>query len=443
MHILIFSPKITPRIRYIAEYIFHDYLQVDYGLTDSVKQFSATKTLKLVYADEPIDGALFVWQHPLLLQETIEKQAISLLTYNDLPAFFGTDHPQALFPFDLFAASFYLMSRYEEYLPHTPDRFGRFSPKNAIAASAGFLHKPIVNIWAKWLAGKLQEAFPEFVFPKRQFQYLPTYDIDQPYAYQHRGIIINGAGLTKSIVKRHFNEAKTRLLTLIRQKRDAYDTYGFQFKMQEKFGFRPYYFILCAQERGEHDVVLDTNNKHIVNLLHRIKRHGFIGIHPSFASASDSEKIRMELKRLSTVLDSPIVHSRQHYLLLKIPQTYHALLSNGIMFDFSMGYASRPGFRASVCTPFHFFDLTTNQTASLTIYPLTYMDGTLNDYMGLSRLDAQLLVKKLIDEVKAVDGLFISLWHNSSLSDSGHWRGWRAVYNYTLEYADSLSKKSD
>jgi len=443
MVILLFTPTISPRIRYIAEYIFHDYLQIDCQLTDSVEEFKACDSMKLSYASQPIGNELFVWQHPLLLQTSVEPQSISILKFNKLPAFFGCEHPQAVFPFDLFAASFYLISRYEEYLPHTPDRFGRFSAKNSLAVNENFLQKPLVNIWAKWLGEKLRERFPQIQIPLRKFDYIPTYDIDQPYAHLYRGIIVNSGGIVKSLLHRHFRESKERLLTLIRHKKDKYDTYGFQFALQKKYGFKPYYFVLCATVKSKYDRVLSINNKKIIALINRLSKYGHVGIHPSFASDSDARKIGAEIKLLSSVLQNSVIYSRQHYLLLKMPQTYQALLSHRIKADFTMGYASRPGFRASVCTPFHFFDLTKNESTSLTIYPLAYMDGTLNYYMELSRLDAQLLIKDLVNEVKAVNGLFISLWHNSSLSDSGRWRGWRAVYKYTLDYADSMCDKPE
>jgi hypothetical protein len=42
-------------------------------------------------------------------------------------------------PFDPLAATFYLVSRYEEYLPFIPDEHGRFPAKQSFAFSNGFL----------------------------------------------------------------------------------------------------------------------------------------------------------------------------------------------------------------------------------------------------------------------------------------------------------------
>lgn len=97
-----------------------------------------------------------------------------------------------------------------------------------------------------------------------------------------------------------------------------------------------------------------------------------------------------------------------------------------------MGYASQPGFRASICVPFYFFDLTQNEETTLRIHSLTYMDGTLREYLKLNPQQAMALISSLVDEVKAVNGEFISLWHNDTVSDEKDWKGWRQVFESTI-----------
>ena len=63
------------------------------------------------------------------------------------------------------------------------------------------------------------------------------------------------------------------------------------------------------------------------------------------------------------------------------------------------------------------------------------MDGTLRDYMEVEATDAVKFIKSLIDEVKAVNGTFVSLWHNESLSDLNRWKGWRKVYEEMVREA--------
>jgi hypothetical protein len=416
-------------------YVFEDYLQFDLEITDSADYFRSCPDAKLSYASEPLGNEPFIWRSQLLLQTDIHRQSINIIKYNQVPVFFETTRPGALFPFDLFAASFYLLSRYEEYLPSVSDRFGRFSARYSLAVREGFLEKPLVNIWSIWLYDALHLIYPSLVKPIRNFTYIATYDIDQAFAFRHRGLLVNMVGMIKSLLSADLHNLRDRLFTLTGRRTDRFDSYDFQFQMQEKFDLWPYYFILAARHRGSHDRNLSLKNKHFKTLLHKLSEHGIIGIHPSFASSENPAKISEEINDLAAVLHRPVEYSRQHYLMLRLPYTYRTLIEHGIKYDFTMGYASRAGFRASVCTPFRFFDLNAGVETSLWVYPLTYMDGTLNDYMQLSKREAEKEVNKLIDEVVEYGGTFVSLWHNSSLSDRGHWRGWRAVYNNTLEYA--------
>jgi hypothetical protein len=46
-------------------------------------------------------------------------------------------------------------------------------------------------------------------------------------------------------------------------------------------------------------------------------------------------------------------------------------------------------------------------------------------------------IRDLKNEVKAVDGLFITLFHNESLSNYLRWRGWERLYESMLKIATS------
>ena len=44
-------------------------------------------------------------------------------------------------------------------------------------------------------------------------------------------------------------------------------------------------------------------------------------------------------------------------------------------------------------------------------------------------------IKPLIDEVKKVNGDFMSLWHNDTLNDRKIWTGWKEVYEKMVQHA--------
>ena len=100
-----------------------------------------------------------------------------------------------------------------------------------------------------------------------------------------------------------------------------------------------------------------------------------------------------------------------------------------------MGYASQAGFRAAIADTFRFYDLEHDIVTKLNIHPFTVMDGTLRDYLKLNNEASQAKIISLINEVKAVNGTFILLFHNETLSNEKRWKGWREIYTNILNEA--------
>jgi len=428
----IYTPRITKRISFVMNVVFKILLDVEYRLTDCADFFAQASAPKFVYAQEPIPDEHFILQHPIMTEIEICRQTIEISEYDGEPVFFHAPHPASLLPFDIFAIVFYLISRYEEYLPFEKDLFGRFPATQSLAHNAGFLQKPLADILVLKFAEKLQATLPYFHYQKTKFQYIATYDIDNAYLYKHKGFIRSAGGMCKQLLKGNFKECKERISVLTNAKPDPNNVYAHLHRLQEKFNFPVYYFILFA-DKGVNDHGLSPKNKHFRALIRTLQQSGTVGIHPSFGSASDADKLRREIAELSNVIGKNITCSRSHFLILRFPETYRNLLRNGITDDFTLGYADQPGFRASISKPFPFFDLSDNQQTPLTLHPFACMDATLKRYLSLSPEQSLPLLHTLIDKVKAVGGIFISLWHNESFA-TAECAG-RELYEKVLEYA--------
>ncbi len=137
---------------------------------------------------------------------------------------------------------------------------------------------------------------------------------------------------------------------------------------------------------------------------------------------------------MAKVAQIPIKISRQHYLKLEFPTTYQRLLQIGIEADYTMGYAEQVGFRASIATPFFWFDLSKNEATRLRVFPFQVMDITLKNYLQLQPEEAIALTRELFEATKSVNGHFISLWHNNSLCEQEGWQGWRKVMEMSCFY---------
>ncbi|MBK7684349.1 MAG: polysaccharide deacetylase family protein [Bacteroidia bacterium] len=432
--LLVYTAKKSSRLRYIFDLMLRNLLGLEITFTDKADVFRSHVGPKLSYCDHQLADEPFFFASRLLFEKGIEDQQINVFEWKGIPAFFGT-HPKYIIPFDLFAASFYLVSRYEEYLPHIKDDHMRFSPQQSLAYQKNFLNKPLVNIYAQELKQILHQYYPELQFKDTHYRYISTFDIDSAYAYHEKGIVRHVGAFALSLFKFNFRKIVERFSVLFGWEKDPYDTYEWQLEISKKYNLKTIYFFLVG-DYGEFDKNIPLEGSRLFQtLIKSIADYAEVGVHPSYNSNSNRDQLRKEIKRLNKVLKRQVIKSRQHYLKVTFPETFRNLLENDITEDYSMGYASEIGFRASICTPFNFYDLDLDVSTKLSLVPFMLMDGTMKDYMKLNPQESVLRAKGLIDEVKAVNGTFVTLWHNQSVNDKEEWEGWRDVYEQIVAYA--------
>lgn len=431
--LLIYTHKITHRVKYILNLVFTDVLAVGFELTSDLESFKKHDGPKLSYTSNPVCDELFFTSRSLLFEHGISEQNVSVFDYKNVRVFFATGKASAL-PFDVFAASFYLVTRYEEYLPHIRDEHDRFIAEDSLAFTNGFLHKPVVNIWIMWIKELLQNKYPQLAFQERKYEFISTIDIDNAYAYREKGFTRSVGGYLKSLSKLSMSEMVERTKVLLGFKKDPYDTYAFQMEIIKKYNLKAIYFFLLG-DYGVNDKNLPVESKKFQSLIKMLGDYAQVGIHPSYGSNASKEQLRKEVERLSKVLHRDVTQSRQHFLKLTLPETYRNLIDLDITDDYTMGFASQVGFRAGICTSFNFYDLDMELETKLKVHPFAVMEGTLKYYMNVHPEDAMEKIKPLIDEARAVNGQFISLWHNDTLNDQKLWAGWKEVYEEMVNYA--------
>ncbi|HSH67455.1 MAG TPA: hypothetical protein VLB84_17050, partial [Bacteroidia bacterium] len=195
--------------------LFKDILGINFMLTSDVALFKAHTEEKISYTNNPVGDELFFVSRNLLFETGITEQNITVFEFNEHSAFFATGKLSAL-PFDVFAASFYLVSRYEEYLPHIRDEHDRFNPMDSLAFKYSFLQKPLINIWAKWVKELLERKFPSIQFPQKKYSFISTIDIDNAYAYREKGVTRSIGGYLKSFFRLDLSEIAERTKVLLR-----------------------------------------------------------------------------------------------------------------------------------------------------------------------------------------------------------------------------------
>ena len=423
---IVFSKTITPRLRYIIDFIGKEIGATEIKLTSNIDEYKNYGDQKINYSPERISpGEFWLPPHPLLFEKNISRQNIECFEINNYKAFFKTEGD---FSFDIFAASFYLLSRYEEYLPHQKDMYGRYAHENSLAYKEKFLRLPIINIWLKDFKEKLKQKFPSYTIRNTTFAFLPTYDIDEAYAYKNKSGSRRIGAAIRDLIKGRREEFNLRRKVLSNQEPDPFDSYQWMDALHEKNHLQPKYFFLAAHKTSKYDknVLPKEEAWQLIVRQHAEKYH--IGIHPSWQSGDEPSLIQKEKETIENACGVSITSSRQHFIRFTLPDTFRRLMNAGIKEDFSIGYGSINGFRASVASSFYWYDLEKEEKTELQLYPFCYMDA--NSFFEQKYSPEQALDEMLqyFNSVKSVNGLFITIWHNTFLGTHSRFTGWREVY---------------
>jgi hypothetical protein len=430
--LLVYIHKNMPRFAYISEYVLETLCGFKISITTNAEEFKSYSGPKLSYRETPLQDELSIIPHSLLFERGIKQQNISLSSWKSTPVLFKNAGREI--PFDLFAASFFLLSRYEEYLPHISDTYNRFEADSSIAFQNNFLHLPVINLWAQSLKELLLQKFRGLESKETSYRYISTIDIDNAWAYKHKGFMRTVGAFARDVVHGDLAGIKERIEVFAGRKQDPYDTYEHLLSVQRIYSLEMIFFFLLGNY-GVNDKNISANNLEFQALIKHLGDYAETGIHPSFGSNNDVNRVRVEISRLAQITHRNIVKSRQHFLKLHLPQTYKNLITCGIREDYTMGYASQIGFRAGTCTPFNWYDLDVEKSTQLLVYPFCVMDATLHFYMKLNPQEAIVKCGELIEQIKKVKGTCITLWHNETISNWRLWKGWHEVYREVVKLA--------
>ena len=423
--VLIFTNVASPRLTYISGFIFGELLGTQGVLTSNVNEYLQCPYAKINYSpDALLQREIQVTPHPLLAEDSIKTQDVDDFDFQQHKAFFQTGTGDL--PFDIFSASFYLLSRYEEYLPHKKDVYGRFPHEESVAFKQGFLDQPLINIWAIKLAQLLCEKYPGTNLQLPVFRFLPTYDIDIAFSYKHKGFIRSLGGLMKP-------GSVKRLKVLAGVSPDPYESYDWLNTLHQGHQLQPRYFFLVARKNGRFDRHTLPRKVALRKLVRNHSEAYNIGIHPSWQSGDDHGLLPAEKRTLEEISGKEIQHSRQHYIRFNLPADYRRLVENGISDDYSMGYGSINGFRASVASSFYWYDLEKEAVTSLRIHPFCFMDANSFYEQKMSAAETFEDLIKYYQACKDVSGTLITIWHNHFLGSDPMFLPYREVYERFVE----------
>lgn len=423
----IFTTSNVPRLNYIADLILNDILGLSWCLITDKRKLG--KSVVINYSEESIPGSFKIIPAGLLFETGIRQQEIFVSKWKELPVFFQAPEDCDL-PFDIFSATFYLVTRYEEYSEFSADRYGRFCASGSLAYRNGFLNIPVVDLWVREFAKVLVRKYQTLSFKRNEFRSLLTVDVDEPFAFRGKNLFRNLKGIFSDIRTGH-GKMNRRIECITGREKDPYQNFDYLSEKIKVHNIESMFFFPVGDASPYEKNPSWKNNEYRV-LISGIASDFKAGLHPSVRASLELPKIRSESKRLSSILNRKVYSSRFHYLKIVMPQSYRNILSAGITEDYSMGFHDEPGFRAGIARPFMFYDITGDKPTNLRIFPFQVMDITLKEYKKLIPGEAKKVIGELISATRNAGGIFISIWHNTTLLNTAENCEWREVFDFTL-----------
>lgn len=430
--LLVYTHKITPRVSYVFKHICLRILGIQVSFTTTVEEFIAHDSLKMSYAKQPLGNELFVRCHELLFEQGLSDLDIHVHNWKHTKGFFQTNERSAL-PFDIFAATFYLLSRYEEYLPHVKDEYGRYLGTESLAYKNNFLNQPVVDIWAYFFQESLQAQFPEYEFKGRDYIIQPIIDVPMAFCYRQKGLLRTFGGTLNDLYRLRLRKFYQRYMVLSRFQRDPYDTFKWIVTKQKQTPQKFLVFFLIG-DYSTYDKNININRKEFVSLIKYVSDYCNVGLKVSYFALDSLEILKKEKQKMESIVNHELTASRNSFSKLNLPESYRNLIELEVKQDFTMGYINLLGFRAGTCTPFQFYDLDYEVQTPLQINPFHLFDSALLRRSSL--LDKKEELQRLIAEVKKVNGIFAPVFHNHSFNNEERWKGFRDLFSFVLDSAN-------
>lgn len=422
--ITLYTEKESSRLTYICKHIFTNVLGHEFHITTD-----PSEKADLRYATSKEEGALTIIPYGLLFEKGIRKQEVEATIWEGTTALFPTPGDV---PFDIFSASFYLLSRYEEYTAEKADRHGRFLAEESAAYQYHFLEEPIIDQWANLLLSQLK-GIGAAEHP-RKYTYIPTIDVDNVFAFRNHGLLQTAYCLLRDKIKGKDRLFKLRLNVVLRKQADPYFNLQEVADMHQGLSHKPMMFYHCGCF-GKRDKRVMWPSRRYKKVRQALESKVISGLHPSYNSSTQWWRFKLENGALQHCLSKSVTeHCRFHYLRFNLPDTYEKLIEEGFQTDWSLCYSNDPGFRASTSFPFNFYNLERDEERPLLLYPTVVMDKSLRNNLGLTLEESEQYINRLGEKVKAVNGQFITLFHNEHLTDEMEWKGWKELYQHVIDH---------
>lgn len=351
---------------------------------------------------------------------------LSKINSNDSFVFEDNEYRQVILFIDIFAITFFLLTRYEETIITDRDEHNRFPATASLAFKQGFLDQPVVDQYALILQTWIMKLVPTWEPKSERFSIRLSHDID---TIKFPTII----KLTGDILKRHnFSQAARTIKKIAKSEKDPYFQGILKLAdLSKKVGLQSVFYLMTANKSRRDSGYFSKEPAKFKEIITYLRDQGHeIGFHSSYVSFDNPKKFILEKERMESALGHGQFGGRQHYLRFSVPDTWRVWEETGLEHDSTMCFADHEGFRCGTCHPFHPFDIQNDREMDILEIPFVVMDATLRVYRGLSPKEGAQRIITLAKRCRQVNGVFTLLWHNTSTC--GDWSPWFTEYELLL-----------
>lgn len=406
-------------------------MNCNYSVTDNKQVFKNSNAYKISYSTHSEKEIINISPYDLLFKTGVDENYRPKATVKNRMFYLHTSDASCDLGYDIFASVFYFISRYEEWQPHQKDKHGRFELDQSILYKHQMHLKPVIEHWVEDLKTALIKFNPNLRFPNKRFQYISTVDVDNLYAYKHKGSyrIVGASGMDMITFK--INNLLRRFKVLQGKANDPFDIYE-EVSLLAKQKNIPLFFFFLQRTGTDYDRTVDPKSLAFKGVFDKLNSLGIeYGLHPSYDAYKSNSLLKEELELMSASSKKHIKISRQHYLRFDIKTTPTQLMTQGINADFSMGFASGAGYRAGTFTPFYYYDLQNEKSTELLMVPFAVMDGVYFIYSQTDPSVAKKQILQLAEEARNLNGIFISVFHERTFDDALY-PGFGELYRFLL-----------
>lgn len=332
---------------------------------------------------------------------------------------------------DIVASTFFMLSRWEEYVSKECDEHDRFPAEASLACRMRFLKQPVVDQYAECLRQMLRMLGYNSLEAAPPAKLLLTHDIDDLLCWP--GNMAKLRAMAKALlVERSFSTFNKYVGHFLKGRqtssKDPYDTFDYLMDVAENHHTQAHFFFM-ANEPSHFDRGYNIEDAFVGDTLAKINQRGHvIGIHPAYNSDSDARCWHNSYERLSAASPQEVICGRQHYLRFKVPDTWQFYEDHALHWDSTMAYPEASGFRCGTAHEFPVFNILTRQALKLRERPLIVMDATYAYYDNRPIREACADAQSLKQAVDRYGGNFVVLWHNSSFYGP-LWQSYKAMFD--------------